>query len=393
MRIKAIAGSALESLKNIFSDIKYRNIDISYDNYALENSLYFDEICQELEVVLNLRSHNECKKYVAKFEEHFARAFGSNYAVGVSSGTAALAYSLISLGIGEGDEVITSPHTYISTALAVCDVGAKPVFVDIGQDYNIDIKEIENKITSMTKAIIPVHIYGNPCNMPEIKRIADKFNLSIIEDACQAHGAKINSKFAGSIGNLGCFSFHPSKIIGGLGDGGMIITNSSEVAGKIRKLREPEYDDPDILKSHRSPSSLGPIHIPFLKAKLKHLDEIILRRNMLAVLYNSKFSTIPEVFVPVIHENNRHCFRNYTLRVKDRDGLLAYLFKQKIEAKKFYDTPLHLREEFKYLGYKRGDFPVCESIYEQIISLPISHSLKEEQVNFIAQQVKEYYGK
>ncbi|MBL7196948.1 MAG: DegT/DnrJ/EryC1/StrS family aminotransferase [Candidatus Omnitrophica bacterium] len=366
--------------------------DIPYDNYHAENALYMDDIQEKMNAVLTLKNAIDCEEYLKEFEQAFAEYHNVPYAVGVSSGTAALVLSLIALGIGSGDEVITTPHTYIATALAITDVGARPVFVDIGEDFNIDFQKIEEKISPRTKAILPVHLYGKSCDMEQIVIIAQKHNLVVIEDACQAHGASLDGKKTGTFGNAGCFSFHPTKVIGGVGDGGMVLTADKKCAQKVAVLKEPVHHDSFVLKSRRTPACLDPIHVPFLSVKLRHIREIIERRKSIAAMYNNSFTCIPQLKIPAVEVRYEHGYRNYTLRAEDRGGLMRYLFTQGIQAKVFYEVPLHLRKEFAFLGYRQGDFPACEQAYKEIISLPISHALKNEQVEIIIREVENYYG-
>ena len=364
---------------------------ISYDNFSAENALFFDEILDELEKVLKLRDVCEFEIYQKEFEAKCASYFGVPFALGMSSGTAALSLSLVALGIGPADYVITTPHTYIATALAISDIGATPLFVDVREDSNIDPAEIEKKISPKVKAIIPVHLYGIPCSIREIVASAKIQGLYVVEDCCQALGATIEGKKVGTFGDFGCFSFHPSKIVGGLGDGGMAITSDPIVAKNMERLREALYNDKEVLKSLKTPASLDVIHIPFLKVKLRHINEIIEKKKLIANIYNSMISGIPGVILPQIENNCTSSFRNYTIRVPERGRLLKYLLSKGIEAKIFYDTPLHLRNEFAHLGYEKGDFPVCEKIYEEIISLPISYALASQDIEKIAGLIRRFY--
>jgi len=382
---------SFDTLRSYVNASVQNTLDIPYDNYSAENLIYIDEICHELHKVFLLKNEAERKIYVDKFENEYAGYFKVPYAKAVSSGTTALSFSLIALGIGPGDEVITTPHTYIATALAITDTGATPVFADIGEDYNIRPDKIEERISPKTKAIIPVHLYGKPCSIDQIADIARRHRLYIVEDACQAHGAATRRRKVGTFGEAGCFSFHSSKIIGSLGDGGMVITSNRTFASKIAELREPIFNKFEILKSHRTPACLDPIHIPFLTVKLKHIEEITKRRKILADIYNDYLADLPGIIIPRQESGDCHAYRNYTVRVQDREGLIKYLFNNGIEAKIFYEIALHLRNEFKYLGYQQGDFPVCEQFYKEIVSLPISHYLKPEQIEFISKKIREYY--
>lgn len=367
-------------------------LSVLYQDICKENQMFLHEISKELEKVLSFQSQEEHSLYVKNFEADYASYFGVPYAEGVSSGTDALVFSLLALGIGPGDEVITTPHSYIATALAIVDVGAKPVFVDIGKDFTINPHKIIDKISSKTKAIMPVHIYGNPCDMVEIMKISNKYGLVVIEDACQAHGSVLKDNKIGSWGHIGCFSFHPSKIIGGLGDGGVVITSVREIMDRINKLKEPVHNHDYVLKSRRTPSRLAPIQVPFLSIKLKHLEEIIKQKRKIASFYNKKLESVPYVSLPVENNECYNSYRNYTIKTKDRDKLMKFLYKKGVETKIFYDKPLHLRNELKFLGYEKGDFPFCEKIYEEIISLPISHALSPQDANYVVNGIKEFYN-
>ena len=378
-------------LKSYVRKIDRRLLKITYDNFSGENSLFINEISDELEKVLQLKDVCDFEIYLKEFEAQCSDYFEGPYALGTSSGTAALSFSLIALGIGPGDHVITTPHTYIATALSISDIGATPIFVDIREDFNIDPTEIEKKISHKVKAIVPVHLYGLPCRIREIVASAKKQGLYVVEDCCQAQGATIEGKKVGTFGDSGCFSFHPSKIVGGLGDGGMVITSNSTVAKNVERLREALYNDKEVLKSLKTPASLDVIHIPFLKVKLRHINEIIEKKKSIANIYNSMLFGIPGVIFPRIESNCTSSFRNYTIRVSERGRLLKYLLSKGIEVKIFYDTPLHLRNEFTHLGYKKGDFPICEKMYEEIISLPISYSLTIQDAERVAEEIRKFY--
>ncbi|MHB8157515.1 MAG: DegT/DnrJ/EryC1/StrS family aminotransferase [Desulfocucumaceae bacterium] len=390
VRLKGISR-AIDLLKAGAKKYKRSLIKISFDNFAQENALFIDEIAVELEKALKLRDLCEFEAYRKEFEAQSADYFGSTYALATSSGTAALSFSLTALGVGPGDHVITTPHTYIATALSISDIGALPVFADIEEDFNIDPVEIAKKISPKIKAVIPVHLYGLPCRIREICALAKKRGIRVVEDCCQAQGASFEGRPVGSFGETGCFSFHPTKIVSGLGDGGMIITSETAVAKKVEKLREAFFNDKETLKSLKTPASLDVVHIPFLKVKLRHIDEILEKKRSLARIYSSLLGGIPEITLPRPESNVASSFRNYTIMAKHRGGLLRHLLSKGIEAKIFYDIPLHLRQEFLHLGYKKGDFPVCERIYEEIISLPISYGFSHEKAAHIAKEIRRFY--
>ncbi|MFH1128117.1 MAG: DegT/DnrJ/EryC1/StrS family aminotransferase [Candidatus Omnitrophota bacterium] len=328
------------------------------------------------------------------FEKEFAQFTNIKFAVGVSSGTAALFLALVSLGITKDDEVIVPDFTYIATALAVSYTGAKPVFVDIDKDtYNIDVKKIEQAITKHTKAIIPVHLYGQPANLPEILKIAKFHNLKVIEDAAQAHGALIKMpsgkwEITGSIGDIGAFSFYPSKNLGGLGDGGMVVTNQDKIYRKLLMLRDygriSKYEHALIGYNSR----LDTIQAAILREKLKKLSIWNKMRQEAALAYNAYFKNMPEVITPFVAHDVKHVYHVYAIRIKDRD--LAYQrFRDKgIGVIIHYPIPLHLQKAYKDLGYKPGDFPVSEEVCREIISLPMYPHIKKQDIKYVADVMK-----
>jgi dTDP-4-amino-4,6-dideoxygalactose transaminase len=328
---------------------------------------------------------------VERFEKEAAAYCGCKYATGVSSGTDALLLSLMAAGIGPGDEVITTPFTFFATAGTVSRVGAKPVFADVdAETFNIDPAKIEAKITKKTRAIIPVHIFGQTAQMGPIMEIARRHNLLVIEDAAQAMGATQDGKQAGSIGDIGCYSFYPTKNIGAFGDAGMVVTNNDALAEKIRLMRvhgeNPRYYYRMIGGNFRMDNLQGAV----LSVKLKYLDEWNKKRRDNAAIYNSMFAgTI--VKPQKIEQNNVSIYHQYTITVPKRDMLHAYLSKQGIGSGIFYPQPLHLQDCFKGLGYKKGDFPAAEEITESVLSLPIYQELTSEQIKHVGKTVLEFY--
>lgn len=331
---------------------------------------------------------------VRLFEEEFARFCGSKFAVGVSSGTEALFLALESLGIGEGDEVIVPVFTFIATALSVSYTGAKPVFVDIEEDsFNMDVAKIKRAITRNTKAIIPVHLYGRPANMPEILKIAKDYNLKVIEDAAQAHGSSVKMtngswKLAGSIGDIGCFSFYPSKNLGAMGDAGLITTDNKEIYKKLLVLRDcgrlSKYEHALIGYNSR----LDTLQAALLRVKLRKLKVWNDRRLDAARLYSSLLKGVDGIIIPGEASYLKHIFHAYTIRLNSRDDLLRILQDKKISAIIYYPIPLHLQPAYKNLGYKQGDFPVAEKLAKEVISLPIYPHLRKSQIVYITDTIK-----
>jgi len=314
-----------------------------------------------------------------KFEREFANYIGTNYAIGVNSGSDALYLALKALGIGNNDEVITVSHTFISTVDAIVRNSAKPVFVDIDSDtYTMDVTQIENKITERTKAIIVVHLYGHPANMDPIIQIAKKYNLFVIEDACQAHGAEYKGKKVGSIGDVGCFSFYPVKNLGAYGDGGIVTTNNEELAKKLRMLRN--YGSPK--KYYHEfvsvNSRLDEIQAAILRVKLRHLDEWNEKRRNIAGLYNEWFKNL-DVVTPIEKEYAKHVYHLYVIRHKERDKFQQYLLKNGIQTQLHYPIPVHKQKAYLEAESK-NILPVTKKICGEILSLPMHPWLSEEEV-------------
>lgn len=328
------------------------------------------------------------------FEKEFALFCGAQFAVGVASGTDALFLALKSLGVKEGDEVIVPAFTYIATALAVSYTGAKPVFVDIEEHtYNIDIRKIRNALTKSTRAIIPVHLYGQPANMPEIMKIAKEANIKVIEDAAQAHGARIELKpgewaNTGAIGDIGCFSFYPTKNLGCMGDGGMVVTSNKSIYDELLMLRDygrvSKYEHVMIGYNSR----LDTLQAAVLRQKLKRLNSWNRLRAHAAELYCRYFRDIDEVCLPYSGANVRHVYHCFVIRVRGRDSVYEALKKNSIGAIVHYPIPLHLQKAYAALGYKNDDFPVSEMVAKDIISLPMFPHIRDSQIRYVVNCVK-----
>ncbi len=330
--------------------------------------------------------------WVTEFEEKIAKYIGCKYAIGVSSGTDALLVSLMAADIKPGDEVITTAFTFFATAGSIYRLGAKPVFVDIDPDsYNIDPSLIEEKITDKTRAIIPVHLYGQAAKMKEIMEIASRHNLVVIEDAAQAIGASANGVSCGNFGSYGCFSFYPTKNLGAFGDGGLVTTNDDAIAEKLKSLRDhgqkPRYYYNMIGGNFR----LDSIQAAVLLIKLKYLDKWNKKRVQNAVIYD-KLLAGSVVKTPKIEKGNVCIYHQYTIAAPKRDELNKFLSDNKIGSAIFYPKPLHLQKCFSGLGYKQGDLPVTEKICDQVLSLPIYAELTDEQIEFVAQTIIKFYN-
>jgi len=327
---------------------------------------------------------------VVLFEKEFARYCKVKYAAGVNSGTDALFLSLLSLGIKNGDEVILPVFTFIATAFAVSAVGAKPVFVDIDEKtYNIDPTKIKKAITKNTKAIIPVHLYGQPADMRPILKIAKEYNLKVIEDAAQAQGATYKGKKCGAISDTGCFSFYPTKNLGAFGDAGMVVTNDHKVYEKILMLRDcgRREKHQHLIKGYNS--RLDTIQAIVLRAKLKKLNSWNTMRKKKAEYYNALLKNERKVILPQSSKDASHVYHIYAVRIKDRDKIYDELKKREIGVAVYYPTPLHLQKAYTELNYKKGNFPVAERIAAEIMALPMFAQITKNQINFVVKQLKQ----
>lgn len=325
------------------------------------------------------------------FEKEVASFCGAKYAIGVGSGTEAIQFALLACGIKEGDEVITTPHTFFATIEAIACIGAKPVFIDIDHTtYNINPQEIGKKITKKTKAIIPVHMYGQTAEIAPILEISKQYGISVIEDACQAHGALYKGIKAGTLGDAGCFSFYFTKNLGGYGEGGMVITNDEKIAELVRLYRnhghKSKYEHAVIGYNGR----LDEIQAAILRIKLKYLDEYNRKRRDRAAIYNSLLYETP-LALPVEAKDRMHVYHLYVVRSQMRDELQEYLAKNGIGTGIHYKNPAHLQDAASVFGYKKGDFPETEKACNEILSLPMYPELKEEDQVYISEKIKEFY--
>ena len=331
-------------------------------------------------------------KTVSAFESEFASYLGTKYCVGCGNGTDALEIIMIALGIGAGDEVIVPALTWISTAEAVTNVGAEPVFVDVDlMTYTIDHTRIEEKVTSRTKAIIPVHLYGNPADMNEISVIARKFNLHIIEDCAQAHGAEYYGKKVGTLGIASAFSFFPSKNLGAYGDGGAIVTNDKEIGELVRKIS----NHGQLNEKHRHfmigrNSRLDSIQASILSVKLKYLDKWNLERQKVASYYQSAIDDKNGFILPFHEENKKHVYHLFVLRCSERDRLIKLLDDKKISWGIHYPNALPFTDPYRYKKHRPEDFINSSKIINEIISIPIYPEISLEQLNVICSQLNKY---
>jgi len=365
-------------------EVKYLNLPAQFDIEAI-----LGDIREELKSCRFILGPQ-----VKEFESDFAKLCKTSYALGLNSGTDALFLALKAVNIGPGDEVITVPNSFIATAAVIAAAGAKPVFVDVDEEYNMDVKLIERAITPRTKAILPVHLTGNPADMPKIMAIAKKYKLFVIEDACQSVGATIDNKPTGSFGDFGCFSLHPLKNLNVWGDGGVITTNSKEFYEKLILLRNHGLKNRNEVEFLAFNSRLDTIQAIVAKRVMKKLDSVTEKRIENARKYNERLAGIPEfVSTPTKGKNVKHVFHVYVIRAKKRDELAGFLEKNGIETKIHYPIPIHLQKGCQYLGYKFGDFPVCEAQSKEIMSLPVHQLLADNEINYVVEKIKEFYGK
>ena len=352
-----------------------------------------DEVLAEINKVLD-NTNYILGQQVADFEAQFAKFCDCKYAIGVASGTDALHLAIKALGIGEKDEVITVANTFIATVLAISYSGATPVLVDIDpKTYNIDIDKIEEKITEKTKAIIPVHLYGRPVDMDRLKAIADKHNLKIIEDACQAHGATFKGKKTGSFGIMGCFSFYPGKNLGAYGDGGAITTNDEQLYNNLKMMRN--YGSPkkyyhDYIGYN---SRLDTLQAAVLNVKLKYLKNWGDSRFANAKIYNEKLKGVGDIVTPDIDGLESHVFHLYVIRTKRRDELLKYLNENAVQCGIHYPVAIYDLGAYKDLNLSGKDFPVTDEISKEILSLPMFPELDQQQIDTVVSVIKKFFEK
>jgi dTDP-4-amino-4,6-dideoxygalactose transaminase len=339
---------------------------------------------------------------VLGFEKEFAEFCESKYCAGLNSGTDALRFALMAVGVGPGDEVITVPNTFIATTEAISQVGATPVFVDIDErTYNMDPQKLEAYLNQRhahgamrsagrPKAVIPVHLYGQPADMDPIMEIAQNNNIIVIEDACQAHGALYNNRKAGSLGTIGCFSFYPGKNLGAYGEGGAIVTQDEEIANTIRMIRDHGQAKKYFHDIEGYNGRLDAIQAGVLRIKLKRLANWNHSRHENAAYYDELLSKVNGVTLPVEAGFASSVYHLYVILVDDREGLQQFLSDKGIGTGLHYPLPLHLQTAYAHLGYKDGSFPVTESVAKRLISLPMFPELTREQIEYVATSIKQF---
>ena len=328
-------------------------------------------------------------KEVQSFEEEFATYMESKYCVGLASGLDALILAFRALSIGEGDEVIVQANTYIASVMGVTINGATPVFVEPDDLYGLDAAKIEAAITPRTKAVLVVHLYGQSCQMDEILRICQKYNLRLVEDCAQSHGARFDGKMTGTFGDIGCFSFYPSKNLGAFGDGGAIITDNKDLADSIKILRnygsEKRYYNQVVGVNSR----LDEIQAGFLRVRLSHLDELAQEKVEIGDRYLKELDN-PYFELPKMREKSNHIFHQFVLRTKYRQQLIDYLDGLEIGTIIHYPIPPHLSDAYAYLGYKEGSYPITEQYAKEVLSIPMYNGMTKEELDFVIKALNDF---
>ncbi len=370
--------------------IPLTDLNVQYNSIKAEIDQAIHKVIEQGEFILGAD--------VKAFEEEIASYLDVKYAIGVASGTEALQLGLLACGVGPKDEVITTPFTFIATAEAITQCGAVPVFVDIDPEtYNMDSMKIESKISDRTKAILPVHLYGQAATMKPILELAEKYNLMVIEDCAQSLGSEYMGKKTGSLGDAGCFSFFPSKILGAYGDGGIVTTNNPEIAEKVKMLRNHGCKEKYYHLIPGFNSRLDNLQAAILRVKLKYTDSWIEKRQKATEVYAQCMKEIDNIALPYIAPDRNHVFNYYTIRLKNsqknRNQLQQYLRTQGIASAIYYPVSLHLQDVYHHLKYKKGDFPESEKVQEEVLSLPIYPELTEEQISNVAKTIKGFFAK
>ena len=331
-------------------------------------------------------------KYVEEFEKNFAKYIGIKHCISTNNGTDALILSLKALIIKEGDEVITVCNSFYATTGAIVECGAKPVFVDCDDRFQINVKQIEKAITKKTKAILPVHWGGASPDINAIVKIAKKNNLKIIEDACMGIGAKIGNKYPGTFGEINAFSMHPLKSLNVMGDGGMIVTDNNNLASWLRKYRNHGMINRDNIAIWGTNNRLQPLQAVVANIELKKINQIIIQRNRNAKILDDGLKNIAGVKIPNRKKGYKETFALYMAQFKKRDQLKKFLIKNNIEVKIHYPKPLHLQNPSKKLGYKTKDFPIAENQAKELLTLPVHQYLSRKQLNYMISKIQQFYS-
>ena len=363
---------------------------IPYINLGLQHKDIKKDILKSIETLLDTGQFILGEE-VQKFEKRFAELYGTTYALGVANGTDALFLSLIALGIGKGDEVITAPNSFLASASSIAIAGATPVFADVRDDFNLDPAKVEKAITSKTKAIILVHLTGRPADIEAFTAIAKKYQLHLIEDCAQAVGATYKEKAVGSFGTTGCFSLHPLKNLSACGDGGVITTNDESIYNYLVKARNHGLKSRDECEFWSYNSRLDNLQAAILNVKFKELDKWNQRRREIASIYQKKLQGL-DMIVPKDQEYEKAVYHTFIIQTKYRNELKQFLADNGIDTKVHYPIAIHQQEAAKSLRYVKGDFPVTDKQVETILSLPVFPELTNEQAHYVADKIVEFYS-
>lgn len=325
-------------------------------------------------------------KELESFEQEFSDYLGAEYCAGVASGLDALVLAFRSLGIGEDDEVIVQGNTYIASVMGITINRATPVFVEPDSYYNIDVGKIEEKITAKTKAILVVHLYGQAADMTQVMEVAKKYDLMVVEDCAQSHGAMWNGKMTGIIGDVGCFSFYPTKNLGAFGDGGAIVTKHKDIDKKVRMLRNYGSEKKYYNKVVGVNSRLDEIQAGMLRVRLNHLQELIKERKSICTRYLKEIDN-EKLKLPIVREQASTVWHQFVVRCKEREALIQYLNAEGIATMIHYPIPPHLSEAYQYLGKKVGDMPITEQYANEVLSLPLYNGMKKEELDYVIEKI------
>ncbi|HTF03326.1 MAG TPA: DegT/DnrJ/EryC1/StrS family aminotransferase [Bacteroidia bacterium] len=365
-------------------------MQVPYINLSLQHKEIRAEILERIGKLLD-NGQFIMGEELSAFEKSFAELCGVKYAMGLANGTDALFLAMMALGIGKGDEVITAPNSFLASASSIAIAGATPVFADVLDDFNLDPSRVEQAITPRTKAIIVVHLTGRPAKMDELMAIAKKNNLHIIEDCAQAIGATYNGKSVGSFGTFGCFSLHPLKNLAACGDGGVITTNDDALFQHLQKARNHGLRNRDECEFWSYNSRLDNLQAAILNVKMKELEKWTSRRRNIAAMYQQKLNGTGDLIVPMDHGKEKAVYHTFIIQTAKRDALKQYLADHGIDTKVHYPVPIHLQDAAKYLGHKKGDFPVTERHTATMMSLPVFAELTDEQVNYVADTIVRFF--
>ena len=367
-----------------------RAVEVPYVDIAGQHAAIREELLEAVGGVLE-SGHFVLGEEVSEFEKRFAALCGADYAVGVGTGTDALVLSLKAVGVGPDDEVISAPNSFVATASAIVLAGARTVFVDVRDDFNIDPGLLEGAITPRTKAILPVHLTGRPADMDPIMEIAQRRGLRVIEDAAQAVTAEYRGRRVGSLGSTGCFSLHPLKTLSACGDGGVVVTSDAEIFQKLLKTRNLGLRTRDDCESWSPNSRLDSVQAAILLVKMKYLEEWTEQRRSNAAFYQKSLAGIPGLKFPVDLPHERSVYLTFIVQVERRDELKEHLADQGIGSAVHYPIPIHLQTAGKELGYPEGSFPVAEQQAQSILSLPVHHLLSREQLGHVSDTIRGFY--